>query len=321
LTGRLLSVENLKTYFYTSAGVVKAVDDVTLEVGEKEAVALVGESGGGKSVTALSILRLVPFPAKIVGGKVFFRDRNLLELSESEIRKIRGREIGMIFQDPMTFMNPVMKVKDQIAEVFLTHQTLSKKEVEANVIGALEKVHIPDPKKVMNYYPHQLSGGMLQRCIIAMAIGLSPVLLIADEPTTALDTTTQLQILSLLKELTKLTSSFVLVTHDLGIVADTCDRVYIMYGGKIVEHGDVFTIFENPCHPYTQGLLRSVLSIDECKKELFGIDGNPPDPLNPPTGCRFHPRCNMAKPRCHEQIPPTDEVEKGHKVCCWLYGS
>lgn len=300
---------------------MKAVDGVTLEVGEKEAVALVGESGGGKSVTALSILRLVPFPAKIVDGKIFFRDRNFLELSDTEMREMRGKEIGMIFQDPMTFMNPIMKVKDQIAEVFLTHQTLSKKEVEANVIEALEKVHIPDPKKVMNYYPHQLSGGMLQRCIIAMAVSLSPVLLIADEPTTALDTTTQLQIMSLLKELTKkFTSSFMLITHDLGIVADTCDRVYIMYAGRIVEHGDVFSIFENPCHPYTEGLLKSALSIDECKKDLYGIDGMPPDPLNPPSGCRFHPRCNLAKQRCREQIPPTVKVESAHEVSCWSQG-
>ena len=318
----LLSVINLKTYFYTSMGIVKAVDDVDLRIDNGRSVGLVGESGCGKTMTALSIMRLVPRPGRIISGKILFKDRNLLDLGEKEMRDIRGKQISMVFQDPMTYLNPVMKVKDQIAEVILLHQSESKRKAkEKKVIEVLKKVRIPSPSKVAEYYPHQLSGGMRQRILIAMALSCNPALLIADEPTTALDVTVQAQVLNLIKDLKKETGiSLLLITHDLGIVADICDEVNVMYAGKIVEHADVFKLYENPLHPYTQGLLSSALSIDEFKETLTTIEGSVPDLINPPQGCRFNPRCKLARDNCRQKVPLPIEIELGHTVSCCLYG-
>lgn len=318
---KLLKVRGLKMYFFTSSGVVKAVDGIDLDISEREAVGLVGESGCGKSATALSIMGLVPNPpGKIVAGDIIWKGRNLLKLNSDEMRKVRGKEISMVFQDPMTFLNPVVRVGDQISETILLHQEGSKSEAKIKTIEMLAKVGMPSASKVVDYYPHQLSGGMRQRVLISIALSCNPSLVIADEPTTALDVTIQSQILNLIKELRhELNTSMLLITHDLGIVATLCDRVYVMYAGKIVEAADVFALYENPMHPYTVGLLKSTLSIDEYKKELVSIEGNVPNLVNPPSGCRFHPRCRQAHARCTQMEPQSLEVEKGHIVSCWLY--
>jgi len=317
---QLLSVQDLKTYFYTSYGIVKAVDGVSLEINKGEVVGIVGESGSGKSITALSIMRLVPSPpGKIVQGKIFYKGSDILSLSEKEMVSIRGKEISMVFQDPLTFLNPVLKVEDQIAEAITTHQGKTKNEAKKEVIEVLKMVRIPSPSEVAKSYPHQLSGGMRQRVLIAIAISCNPSILIADEPTTALDVTIQAQILELIKELRKeLDTSMILITHDLGIVAEVCDRVYVMYAGKIVEHADVYRIFEDPLHPYTSGLLRSALSIDQFSKELYTLEGNVPNLVNPPSGCLFHPRCAYAKEICREKSPVL-QIKGEHTVACWLY--
>jgi oligopeptide/dipeptide ABC transporter ATP-binding protein len=300
---------------------VKAVDGVTLKVNKEESVALVGESGCGKTITARSIMRLVPPPGKTIEGRVLFKGKNLLELSEDKMRKIRGKEISMVFQDPMSFLNPVMKIKDQIAETIRLHQQFDKKEARKKAVEVLDAVLIASPSKVAEYYPHQLSGGMRQRVIIAIAVSCNPSLLIADEPTSALDVTVQAQVLDLIKHLTEnLGTALLLVTHDLGIVADVCDTVYVMYAGKIVEHANVFSVFEKPTHPYTKGLLESVISIDEFKKTLVSIDGAVPDLVDLPSGCRFRTRCKQYNPKvCSKEEPPFVEVEKDHAVSCWLY--
>jgi len=317
---RLLSISNLKMYFYTSLGIVYAVDDVSLEINEKEAVGLIGESGCGKTMTALSVVGLLPRPGKIAGGKIEFKGKNLLELTDKEMRSFRGNQISMIFQNPHAFLNPVMKVGDQIAEILLEHNNLNKKEAKTRSIELLELLDISSPSKVVDYYPHQLSGGMCQRVLISIAFACKPSLLIADEPTSALDATIQIQVLNTIKELIKdFRTSLLLITHDLGIVADICDRVYVMYAGKIVENSDVFTLFENPKHPYTIGLLKSVTSVTNGEDPLFGIDGVVPILINPPKGCRFHPRCQNALKVCCEKEPPTIEIESGHKISCWLY--
>ncbi len=317
----LLSIEGLKTFFFTPNGTIKAVDDVNLQISEGETVALVGESGSGKTVTGLSILRLISDPpGRIVDGKISLRNKDLLKLSKKEIARIRGSEISMIFQDPMTYLNPVAKVGNQVREAIILHQKLSKPAAKTKAVESLKTVRIAEPERVYNYYPHQLSGGMGQRIITAIALACNPHLIIADEPTTALDVTIQAQILSLLKKIIKdLGTSLLLISHDFGIVASIVDTVYVMYVGKIMEHGDVFSIYEKPMHPYTQGLLRSVLSIDEFKKNLVTIGGMVPDALRLPSGCRFHPRCPEVKEICERQQPPETEVEKNHFVSCWLY--
>lgn len=317
---RLLSISNLKTYFYTSLGIVNAVDDVSFEINEKEAVGLIGESGCGKTMTALSIVGLLPRPGKIAGGKIKFKGKNLLELTNKEMRSFRGNQISMIFQNPQAFLNPVMKVGDQIAEILLEHKNLNKNEAKSRSIELLDMLDISLPSKVVNYYPHQLSGGMCQRVLIAIAFACKPSLLIADEPTSALDATIQIQVLKIIKELIKdFGTSLLLITHDLGIMADICDRVYVMYAGKIVENADTFTFFEKPKHPYSMGLLKSVTSVTNGEDPLFGIEGVVPILINPPKGCRFHPRCPNALKVCFEKEPPPIEIEPGHKTSCWLY--
>jgi len=287
-------------------------------------VGLVGESGCGKTMTAFSIMRLVPPPGKIVRGDIWLSDQkeriDLTKVSEEEMMKVRGEKVSMVFQDPMTYLNPVMKISDQIAEAIVLHQQVSRSEARTRVIELLKKVRIPIPSTVAQYYPHELSGGMRQRALIAMAISCNPNLLIADEPTTALDVTVQAQVLELIKQLKhEMRMALMLITHDLGIVADICDKVCVMYAGRIVEEGNVFDIYREPAHPYTTGLLKSTLSIDEFKETLVTIEGTVPDLTNLPSGCRFRPRCTQVSSRCQETHPPMIDVKKGHKVSCWLY--
>lgn len=303
---------------------MRAVDGVNLTVQKGEAVGLVGESGCGKTMTAFSIMRLVPTPGKIVGGEIWFNHDDvridLAKMSEEEMMKIRGGEISMVFQDPMTYLNPVMKICDQIAEAVVLHQGGSRNEARKKAIGLLEKVRIPIPSTIAQYYPHELSGGMRQRALIAMAISCNPDLLIADEPTTALDVTVQAQVLELIKQLKhEMGMALMLITHDLGIVADACDRICVMYAGQIVEEGDVYEIFKEPMHPYTMGLLKSTLSIDEFKEKLVTIEGTVPDLSNLPSGCRFRPRCLQVSERCRETQPVMIEMKEGHRVSCWLH--
>lgn len=303
---------------------MKAVDGVSFGIDKGEALGLVGESGCGKTMTAFSIMGLVPSPGRIVGGEIWFSygdgRKDLTKTSEEEMRKIRGGKISMVFQDPMTYLNPVMKICDQIAEAIVLHQELPKDQARRKAIDLLERVRIPIPSTVAQYYPHELSGGMRQRGLIAMAISCNPDLLIADEPTTALDVTVQAQVLELIKQLkNEMNMALMLITHDLGIVADTCDRVCVMYAGRIVEEGDVYDIYREPKHPYTMGLLKSTLSIDEFKETLVTIEGTVPDLTNLPPGCRFRPRCSQISDRCREAAPPMVEVKKGHRVSCWRY--
>jgi peptide/nickel transport system ATP-binding protein len=314
-------VENLKTYFYTEDGVVKAVDGVSFEVREGETLGIVGESGSGKSVTSLSIMRLLDQNGKIVDGKIIFKGRNLLELSESEMRKIRGKEIAMIFQEPMVALNPVFTIGDQIMEAIILHQNVSEKEARKMAIDLLRKVGIPEPEKRVDEYPHQLSGGMRQRAMIAMALSCRPSLLIADEPTTALDVTIQAQILELMKELQKeYGMAIILITHDMGVVAEMSDKVAVMYAGKVVEYGDVKTIFTEPKHPYTYALLESIPRIDVEQERLKSIPGNVPDPLNFPPGCKFHPRCEFfEKGKCDVEEPELEDLDGNHKVRCFFW--
>lgn len=314
----LLAIDNLRTYFHTSQGVVKAVDGVSIKICEQEIVGLVGESGCGKSTMALSIMRLVSSPGRI-DGSICFKGKNLLSLTEEEMRKIRGRQISIVFQDPFTFLNPVMKIGDQLSEAVSLHREVDKASLREEIIELLKTVRLPSPANTTDSYSFQLSGGMCQRTVIAIALSGHPSLLIADEPTTALDVTVQLQILNLLRQLkNELKMSILLITHDLGIVAELCDRVYVMYAGKIVEHANVFSLFEKPLHPYTAGLLGSVLSIDEFMDNLTSIRGDVPDLIKPPSGCRFHPRCQHCKAVCSMKEPPMIEIERGHFVSCWL---
>jgi oligopeptide/dipeptide ABC transporter ATP-binding protein len=368
----LISIRNLRTYFYTYAGVVRALEGIDLDIYPGETVGLVGETGCGKSVTSLSIMRLVPNPpGRIVGGSIIYCAKDLLQLPEEEMRKIRGSKITMIFQDPMTFLNPVLTIGEQVSEVILLHQDLARdvvafkiqelkkrlEETEPNssaasaikkrieqlegelenppkpsqrelkrvafrkAIDALRLVRMPDPEKTARQYPHELSGGMRQRAMIAMALSCNPDLLIADEPTTSLDVTIQAQILVLLNELKKeVGASVLLITHDLGIVAETCDRVAVMYAGTIVEECPTRTLFKNPQHPYTQGLLNSVPKLHREVEELAIIPGSVPNLINPPSGCRFHPRCPHVMKRCSDGMPKLYETEEHHKVACYLYG-
>jgi len=316
----LLTATNLVTKLFTDSGTVQAVDGVSLHIGHGEAVALVGESGCGKSMTALSLMRLVRPPGQIVSGSVNFDGTDLLALSEREMRAVRGGRLAMVFQDPMTFLNPLMRVGEQIVEAIMLHQRLSRGEARRTALEALERVGIPAAATVIEYFPHQLSGGMRQRVLIAMAISSNPTLLIADEPTTALDVTIQAQIMRLLARLRReLSSSMLLITHDLGLVAEYCDRVYVMYAGRIVEEGDVYGIFANPRHPYTRALLSSTLSPDRRIEKLAPIDGQPPNLITPPPGCRFHPRCRERMARCSEEAPPNFDIAPGASARCWLY--
>jgi len=320
----LLEVNNLQTHFPTRGGLVKAVDGVTFHLDAGELLGLVGESGCGKSITALSIMRLIASPGKIVGGELTFDGKNLLKLSDAEMRQIRGDDIAMIFQDPMTSLNPVFTVGEQIAEALRLHRRLSRKEARAAAIEAMREVSIPDPARRINDYPHQLSGGMRQRVMIAMALACDPKLLIADEPTTALDVTIQAQILELLEELRQHRElAVLLITHDLGVVAEVADRVAVMYTGRIVEESSVEELFARPKHPYTEGLLRSVPKLtaaDVVKKErLETIEGTVPSPTDLPPGCHFAPRCPHRMPRCTEENIPLYELEGGVRVRCVLY--
>ncbi|HWO43491.1 MAG TPA: ABC transporter ATP-binding protein [Candidatus Eisenbacteria bacterium] len=320
----LIQVKDLRTSFFTPEGELRAIDGVSFEISEGKTLGLVGESGCGKSVTSLSIMRLIPSPpGKIVGGEILYRGRDLLKLSNEEMRKIRGNEISMIFQEPMTSLNPVFTVGNQIGEAIRLHQGLSKKEARAKTIEMLRLVKIADPETRVDNYPHQMSGGMRQRVMIAMALSCNPSLLIADEPTTALDVTIQAQILELIKELQqKLGMALLLITHDLGVVAERADEVAIMYAGKIVERASAREIFARPLHPYTVGLLNSLPGTDGRKKQrLDAIPGMVPSPLHLPSGCRFRDRCPRARGVCAETEPALVELEPRHWVACYFPGS
>ena len=369
----LLKVQRLKTQFKTFSGVVKALQGVEFSLSKGETLGLVGETGCGKSVTALSILRLIQPPGTIVDGEVLFERLSLLKINEEDIRKIRGDRISMIFQEPMTSLNPVLKIGDQIAEVILVHQDLDaealqykierlkkrKEQFDSRRLGFISKamkldrsiadlsarmtkppaasradrgsvawrkavkmleiVAIPDPEKIAHSYPHELSGGMRQRAMIAMALACNPVLLMADEPTTALDVTVQAQIVDLMKDMKrKIDASFLLITHHLGLVAEFCEKVAVMYAGRIVEYTDTMSLFKKPLHPYTRGLLGSIPRLGEQRERLEIIPGTVPDMLNPPHGCSFHPRCSYATSHCTEEVPSLVEVDNGHYVSCFL---
>jgi peptide/nickel transport system ATP-binding protein len=316
----LLQVKNLQTSFFTPEGEVRAIDGVSFEIGEGKTLGLVGESGCGKSVTSLSIMRLIQSPpGRIVGGEIFYRGRDLLKLNNEEMRKIRGNEISMIFQEPMTSLNPVFTVGNQIGEAIRLHQGLGKRETRQKTIEMLRLVKIADPESRVDAYPHQLSGGMRQRVMIAMALSCNPSLLIADEPTTALDVTIQAQILELMKELQQKIGgmALLLITHDLGVVAEQADEVAIMYAGKIVERASTKAIFNHPFHPYTVGLLNSLPGAGALKKKrLDAIAGVVPSPLHLPSGCRFRDRCPRAAELCAEKEPPLENKEAGHPAAC-----
>lgn len=317
----LLEIVDLRVYFATEEGVLKAVDGVSLSLQPGEMLGLVGESGCGKSITAFSILQLVPKPpARYAGGEIRFRGKNLLALEESEMRKVRGSLISMVFQEPMSSLNPIIPVGRQVSEAVLAHHKKSKREARDLAIEMLRRVGIPSPETRFNDYPHQLSGGMKQRVMIAMALVCRPLLLIADEPTTALDVTIQAQILDLLGELKReFSMSVLLITHDLGVVAETCDRVAVMYAGKIVEYAPVVELFENPRHPYTHGLFRSLPSLTEKRENLPVIPGAVPSPLDFPSGCRFRTRCSLAQEIC-EREPPLAEIAPNHLSACHFAG-
>ncbi len=317
----LIEVRDLRTYFHTEDGVAKAVDGVSWSLGRGKTLALVGESGCGKSVTALSIMRLVPDPpGRIVGGQIHFEGLDLATAGEKRMREIRGNRIAMIFQEPMTSLNPVYTVGDQIVEAVKLHQKLRGRAAWDLAVEVLGQVGIPAPQQRVHEYPHQMSGGMRQRVMIAMALSCNPSILIADEPTTALDVTIQAQILDLLRDIQKRRNmSILLITHDLGVVAEVADEVCVMYAGKIVERAEVTELFKNPLHPYTQGLFRSIPRLGDKKHRLDVIPGNVPNPLHFPAGCKFHPRCPLGAEdaTCRTREPELKEVRPGHWVACW----
>ncbi|KKM08833.1 peptide ABC transporter ATP-binding protein [Clostridiales bacterium PH28_bin88] len=317
----LLEVQQLQTYFYTADGVVPAVDGVSVSMGRGETLAIVGESGSGKSVTSLSIMQLVPRPpGKIVGGAIRFGGEDLLKKSPAEMRRIRGNRISMIFQEPMTSLNPVFRVGEQVAETLRLHQGLGKREAWLQAVEMLKKVGIPSPEKRVRDYPHQLSGGMRQRVMIAMALSCNPELLIADEPTTALDVTIQAQILDLMRQLRReFGTAILLITHDLGVVAEMADRVLVMYAGRVVEEAGVTDLFDDPKHPYTAGLLRSIPRLEGTGERLYTIEGTVPNPVQLPAGCAFHPRCPLAGELCRKEEPQLRRVAPGRFASCWLY--
>ncbi len=316
----LLQVENLETQFFTSRGVVHAVDKVSLHIDAGETLGVVGESGCGKTITALSILRLVPEPGRITGGRILFRGRDVTKMDEDEIRDFRGNDVSMIFQDPMTSLNPVTKVGFQIEEAMTAHNRFSAALAKARVVELLKRVRVPAAETRVNDYPHQFSGGMRQRAMIAMGLSNEPSLLIADEPTTALDVTVQAQIIQLMKTLNReLGTAMMLITHNMALVASLCNRVIVMYAGRIVEEGPTRAIFKNPQHPYTWSLLRSMPRVDEVEKErLISIKGLPPDLGHLPAACKFHPRCKFRIDRCFTEEPPLGEVDPGQLARCWV---
>jgi oligopeptide/dipeptide ABC transporter ATP-binding protein len=317
-----LSIQHLSTHFYTEQGLVKAVQDVNFDIPEGKTLAVVGESGCGKSVTALSVMRLIPWPpGKIEAGQITFDGESLLDASESRMRQIRGNDIAMIFQEPMTSLNPVFTVGNQIVEAVKLHQKKSGREAQDIAVDMMQKVGIADPERRVHEYPHQMSGGMRQRAMIAMALCCNPKLLIADEPTTALDVTIQAQILELLRELQRQENmSIMMITHDLGVVAENADDVVVMYASRVVETATAEDIFNKPLHPYTQGLLKSLPRLGQRKERLDVIAGTVPNPLHFPSGCKFHPRCPIGndKHQCKTQEPPLLEVSPGRCTACWF---
>ncbi len=316
---RLLEVNNLKTSFYTHLGEVQAVRGVTFSMDKGDILGIVGESGSGKSVTALSIMKLIDHPGRIKEGEILFEGEDLTARTEKKMSELRGSEISMIFQDPMTSLNPVYTIKNQMVEVIRRHNKVSKKEAANRAMEMLSLVGIPEPERRIKSFPHEFSGGMRQRAMIATALSCSPKLLIADEPTTALDVTIQAQILDLMKKLTKeIDTSIILITHDLGVIAEICNKMVVMYGGMMMEKGTTDQIFHKPSHPYTVGLLKSVPRMDCAKERLIPIPGSPPDLLAPPKGCPFSTRCPHAMQICLEEAPPVFQVEENHTSACWL---
>ena len=316
----LLQVEDLHTQFFTSRGVVRAVDGVTFHVDAGETLGVVGESGCGKTITALSILRLVPDPGRITSGRVLFRGKDVTKMDDSEIMDFRGNDVAMIFQDPMTSLNPVTKIGAQIEEAMTAHERFTQQQARTRVVELLTRVRVPSAESRVKDYPHQFSGGMRQRAMIAMGLSNEPSLLIADEPTTALDVTVQAQIIQLMKQLNReLGTAMMLITHNMALVASLCQRVIVMYAGRIVEEGPVDQIFKSPQHPYTWSLLRSVPRVDEARKDrLVSIRGLPPDLSNPPPGCKFHPRCPFVIDKCRVEEPELDEVAPTQVARCWV---
>ncbi len=325
--GNILEVNNLRTYFNTDDGVVKAVDGVSITLKPGELIGIVGESGSGKSITAMTIMGLLPGgTARIESGEVLFDGKDLLKATEKEMQKVRGGDIAMIFQDPMTSLNPFLRISTQMIETIVLHQNVRRKEAKAIAIKSLEMVGIPDPVKVVDSYPHQFSGGMRQRVMIAMALSCNPKILIADEPTTALDVTIQAQIIDLLKALAAdLGTSIIMISHDLGVIAGLCDRICVMYAGKIVEESCAVDLFKSPHHPYTQGLIASVPRVDmDVTERLISIEGQPPNLLHLPKGCAFYDRCSKRMDICQDKLPESKvlKVSEGgdvHRVACWLY--
>jgi peptide/nickel transport system ATP-binding protein/oligopeptide transport system ATP-binding protein len=320
MTDPLLSVENLRTYFYTPYGVVKAVNGVNFELESGKALGIIGESGSGKTVTGLSIMRLIFPPGKILkGSRIMFQGEDLLLKPENEMRSVRGNRISMVFQDPMTSLNPVFTIGEQLTRVIQTHQDLTKKEAIEKAITLLKEVGISDPEKRIKNYPHQFSGGMRQRVLIAMAISCHPNLIIADEPTTALDVTTQAKIIELLKDLQrKIGTSLIFITHDLALISEIVSEVIVMYCGMILERGEVDELLSEPLHPYTEGLLHSLPDVN-IKGDLQPIEGTIPSPINPPSGCKFHPRCKHATVECREDVPEFKKIRSDRYVSCILY--
>ena len=318
----ILKVDNLKTYFNTDDGIVKAVDGVSFELRKGEMLGIVGESGSGKSVTNLSLMKLIPSPpGKIMSGTAMLDGEDIFKMNEGEIRRLRGNRISMIFQDPMTSLNPFLRIATQMIETIVLHQDLDKIEARKRAVEMLELVGIPNPEKRINDYPHQFSGGMRQRVMIAMALSCDPEILIADEPTSALDVTIQAQIIEVMQELCrKMDTAVIMITHDLGVVAGICDTVCVMYAGRIVEKGTNDEIFKNPMHPYTQGLIKSVPRLDKPNVErLYSIEGQPPNVIDLPECCPFHPRCEKAMDKCRNTYPPVKDLGEGREVRCWLY--
>ncbi|WP_248482366.1 ABC transporter ATP-binding protein [Tepidibacter aestuarii] len=317
---KIIEINNLKTYFFSDNGAVKAVDGVDIYVNEGETLGIVGESGSGKSVTSLSVMGLLQDTSgKVVDGTIRFEDKNLLDITEDDMRDIRGNDIAMIFQEPMTSLNPVLKIGEQIQEAIELHLKYDKQKAKEHTINMLKLVGIPRAESIYFEYPFQLSGGMRQRVMIAMAMSCNPKLLIADEPTTALDVTIQAQILDLMRKLKKeVGTAIMFVTHDLGVVAEMCDRVAVMYAGRVVEKGDVFQIFENPKHPYTKGLLKSIPVLRKKVDRLDSIPGNVPSPKNMPKGCKFAPRCGEVMDKCWKEEPSFYSIEENHMSKCWL---
>ncbi|MFJ8084118.1 oligopeptide transport system ATP-binding protein [Streptomyces sp. SAI-170] len=317
----LLEVRDLHVQFKTRDGIAKAVNGVSYAVDAGETLAVLGESGSGKSVTAQAVMGILDMPpGKITGGEILFQGKDLLKLKEEERRKVRGAEMAMIFQDALSSLNPVLSVGDQLGEMFVVHQGMSKKDARAKAVELMDRVRIPAAKERVRQYPHQFSGGMRQRIMIAMALALEPALIIADEPTTALDVTVQAQVMDLLAELQReLRMGLILITHDLGVVADVADRIAVMYAGRIVETAPVHGIYKNPAHPYTRGLLDSIPRLDQKGQELYAIKGLPPNLLHIPPGCAFHPRCPMARDVCRTDVPPLYEVDEDRRSACHFW--